>query len=1408
MKTFLHNSKIVYFILLFSASAFGQKWGVQTFSEYTNEAYDVELDNAGNAYVAGYITGATIFSTATNQSQVAGNGDIYVAKYNPNGSLLWVKQFGGNFSDRAYDLAIGPDQNIVVTGQFFGAVGFGSFNLQSAQDSKDIFVVKMNPSGNVLWARKEGGNMAENAYAVTVDHQNNVILTGQFQGQSSIAGQNYTSLIDPLTGLYSFDLFLAKYDSNGTPLWSKAGLAHKEDRGMCVTVDNQDNIFMAGQYSDTLQFAGSTIFNTGLNVGFLTKFSPSGQIQFFNNLRAGACLPYDIKVNHNNEVLLIGDYLGNMNYYHLNIPHAITHGFVNKIFVLKTENDGSFDWAFSLGSDNELSARALAIDNVDNVYITGFFKCGLTEYHQLNRGLWNAVGFRDSYLLKVSDAGTKIYAKQYGGQDDDEGQGIAIQQIENPLICGSFARNLNTPFETNFSSTLTTNPMYNHQLTTGYNSYSYTGTNNRNSYLLKYLNAQIKDYNYFLNEPNDSLEMQINPETGIPIPGNPDTIVYCMHNRLYCNPQTYPTYGPAYTYLWNTGGTGDYIDIAQTGLFYVTNTRLDDCSSGTDSIFSVQQTIPPLPIMNDDIGLAVNQPGPSYYQYFFCQPDTVNIMFSNLCAGCTFQYHNDSTTDISLGPHTLDHTSGYYVTVTRGLCTNTGHGGMQIYTPQNLPVIQLGLIQYNPPDIGDTINICQSEDAYFFAFDSITNPSIDVNIHLPDPKISILWKLNGQYAGGGSELFHFHPIASGWYNIEVEVLMGYQNNCAVDTQRYVVSHAYYINIYPDASISGVITGPSLVCDNNQNVYLVVNPTNPVCSWSGPGIEWMSADQDSVLVDRQGSYTYSGYWIDTITGCNAHYHASHFIDTVHVPSIQAASQIICPNDSMLMHLANSYLSYNWIGPDGNQLSVINQCYGANQGFYYCHLVDQNQCQITTPPFELKEYQTPSVVVYPQNYICSNETITIEVIYTGNPIIQWSPVNMNTDIMTVNQPGAYGVSVQQCGITTVEQIVIADGSFTPLITTTDTLLCFGQSAVITGNYPNYFYSWNTGEAGSNTITVSSPGDYFATVMNDYGCQETTNVVHVSIVDGSSPPELADVTICAGDSVVFTNSSNYTLNWYDQDTTYLQTSSQLTIQNVQNDTTFLVAYQNTVCPLAFTQLDVDVLSGIPTYSVQAPPFLCQGDSATLHLQTGNLTSFHWFNGDSTHNDVVVNQPGQYWVVLEACSFQHPAYVTIQDGSFNPTIAATDSVVCVDGNMPVRIFVSPTDYSIQWNDTSLTGPFLVTSSPGMYSATVTSPLGCVQQTDTVFIAPLTCNGELLNVITPNNDGINDFFYLEEALAYHSNRLIILNRWGNVMLDERGYRNNYDAFNCVDGVYWFIFYPDPVLEPKRVKRGFFHIIR
>lgn len=1305
--------KYILLLLLQISTVFlyGQKWGVNTFGQFTNEAFDVEIDVSGNSYITGYVTGETAFNTNNVLQTTPGNGDIYVAKYNTSGVLVWWKQFGGNFSDRAYDLAIGPDQNIVVTGQFFGSLNFGSTNLQSAQNSKDIFLMKLDPTGNVIWARKEGGNLSENAFGVTVDHQNNVVLTGQFEGTSSIANQSFSSIIDPFTNLPSYDLFISKYDPNGNPLWVKAGLAKKEDRGLAVAIDLQDNIFLSGQYSDTLQFAGNTYTNNGYNVGFITKLSPAGQVQFFNNLRAGSCLPYDLEVNSSNQVVIVGDFLGNLNYYHNNSPNPIVNPYSKKIFALKIENNGQFVWANTLGSDSDLSARSVSIDPINNIYITGYFKCALSQLHVLQTSLWNSVGFKDPYLLKLSDSGQKLYTKQIGGKKDDEGHGVAIKANDEPILCGSFTKDLNFTFTSNVQFIQQSNYTLNYDyIETPH--YYLKGDNTRNSFLAKIIDSTSIDYNYFSVPTTDSIEGTINNFL--------DTLHFCDSTGLFYDPLTYNHYGPSYAHLWSNGDTTNPTRIYTSNDYSVIATRLDGCASEQDSIVAIKDPTPTLPLLTDTLGIFVNKPGREYGMYHFCFPDSVGVFYTNLQSGTTLtttEPNGNSITGLGTNIHSLE--GEYSVVVSNGMCTNTGIFRIifDYITPPD--TIQLGIILQNPPLYGDSISICQGNYVTFKGRDLLPNSILPYD-PIQQPYFQSWWQINGgnQTIGDPDNPYShsIQPNYTGWYHVNYHLIIGYNNLCGIDTLHFIATDSFYIEVKPRPTFNAMIYGDNLFCQNGS-IFLKVNPTHPSLNWSGPGISWISANEDSVEINLPGDYHYAGTITDTVNGCSREIDLMHHIALKHAPNIisNPPDGYMCPDDSLIMMLPTGYISYQWVGPEGDTLSTINTCYGNDAGFYYCHVTDSELCHLTTPPFEVKEYMTPSVLVYPDVYMCQGENITIEVLYTGNAVFQWSPIQSTASQIIVSQPGVYSITIQQCGITITESVTIIDATSQVNLTPTATQLCYQGMISIYGDLQNGNYSWSNGANGNSTITVTTPGTYSAVVTNQYGCTSETNEITITAVPESTPPLFDSIWVCQGANVNLQDSTTFTLNWYDLDTNFLFTSSQLILTNIQSDTTFLTAYNASICSPVYTPVYIGVINSIGNYSLSADTMVCLNEQVTISYQGDPNITYQWFNGNSTNNNVTVNQPGTYTISLSQCEFQATESITIHDASFTAQITASQNYLCPGSDIILQ--GTPANLSYSWYGLTGNSSSVSINTPGSYSAIVTNQYGCNATTNTIQI-------------------------------------------------------------------------------------------
>lgn len=1548
--------------ILFSTIANAQNWGANTFSQFTNEAVDVEVDAAGNSYITGYLTGETAFNTANVVQSALGNGDIYVAKYSPSGNLIWKETFGGNFSDRAVDLAIGPDQNIVVTGQFFGTVAFGTTTVSSTSNSKDIFLLKLDPSGQVIWAKKEGGNMSENAYGVTVDSQNNILLTGQYQGSTSIAGVPFTSALDPVTNLSSFDFFISKYSSNGSDLWAKSGFAEYEDRGLAVAVDDADNVFFTGQFSDTLSFAGNTYNNNGFNVGFVSKLSPTGQLIYFNQLKAGMVLPYDLEVDMNQNVVITGDFLGNLNYYDATGFHSIQNPYSKQIFVIKTGNNGNYSWNYTLGSNNDLSARAISMDAHKDIYVTGYFKCDLSQIQDTNHLLFNSIGFKDPYLLKLNELGQHVYIKQIGGKMDDEGLGVALPQMDLPIVCGSYTKDLNLTVHSTFPTYTYANNNYQlHYYMGNETAHNYLiGDSTRNSFLIQHLNTASDDYNYFEYGLTDSIPGSIVGNTLIN-----DTVHFCNLTNLTYNTNSYNHYGPSYFFNWNTNQTSNPITISSTNDYAVSVIRNDGCASDMDSIHAISEPIPPLPLLTDTIGVNTLQPGPFYHDYHFCYPDSVEIVYSSLPPGNTLNTHLVSYTfnENGEGPFTLNQAGTYVVTTTNQYCHSSGHFDFFFDHVIQYDSIQLDIVMQN---LNDSITICSGHEVDFAGIDLFTNPN-GLFSALTEPYANVHWTINGSTTSNYPHVYtDFTPQTSGWYTVTLEIDLGYDNLCGIDTTNYFVSKQFYIEVLPLPTWSSSISGDNLLCPNGS-VFLVASNPNPQLHWNGPGIIWQNYN-DSIEVNAPGIYFYHG----TITGsngCSSTFSTSYYITLKTAPNIQSlpSDGIICPYDSVYMEIPVTFLDYQWIGPNGDSLSTTNSCYGQDQGFYYVHITDNEGCHLTTPPYELKEYTTPTISVFPDVFLCEGETVDLIVTYSGEPTFQWSPINSTNDEITVNQPGVYIVSISQCGFTVQDSVEIIDGTFTATISAMDTALCFNELATIIATPSNATYEWNNGQITGASYVVDEAGSYYAIATNEYACTDTTNTIVITTIAGSFPPSIADVTICPGLNVNLVDTTNFTLNWYDTDTNLLAVNNLMHLMNVTNDTNFLVAYTVAQCAPVYSLVTVSVHDSLGNYTIYGDSLLCPNENTQFFVNTTNETiswtiggvNFPSVNpinvtsnqliGDDLITVTISNQcfatsisDSIYHILPEPIQLAEDTLVlcaydeaTIQllgnvdsviwNGSFGQIsddelvidasvgtgsifVSAIDVNGCLTDTLELHTIASNLNYqltadvglsclgdtgsisivgvgidSLVWttpfgnfDTTTLDIPF-TSSNEGLYGVqlwdtlgciysdsinlafnelpvfdlgtdtilcindiytyyfpsdtntyvwttyggtttipilfnqdlilTATAPSGCVYQ-DTLVVMSVDCNNVLPNVITPNGDGNNDIFFIDDALALQNDRLIIYNRWGNILLDVVNYQNDFDGKDLSEGTYFYIFFKDRDDESKGKVQGFLQLIR
>ena len=205
----------------------------------------IASDSFGNTVVVGKFNGTMDLGRGAVTS-VGSASDIFITKYNPQGTPLWVKTIGNTGADSASGVAIDRQDNIIVVGSFSGVVDFGGGPLISAGGT-DIFVAKYTNSGanppTLLWAKRFGGTWADGAKAVAVGPNNDVFVAAWFMSVNGDFG-SFT-----LSALGSQDIALARLDqTDGHPLWARSYGGTQSEQPTAITVDNSGNVWVGGQF--------------------------------------------------------------------------------------------------------------------------------------------------------------------------------------------------------------------------------------------------------------------------------------------------------------------------------------------------------------------------------------------------------------------------------------------------------------------------------------------------------------------------------------------------------------------------------------------------------------------------------------------------------------------------------------------------------------------------------------------------------------------------------------------------------------------------------------------------------------------------------------------------------------------------------------------------------------------------------------------------------------------------------------------------------------------------------------------------------------------------------------------------------------------------------------------------------
>ena len=284
------------FILKFDSNGIRQ-WATYYGGSNWEEAYSIAADGNTNIFITGF-TQSSDFPVkdpgggAYFQDTCAGFRDVFILKFDSNGVRQWATFYGGSNSGPEYgnSITIDGNNNIFLTGlttsSDFPLINPGGGAYFQNYTGADAFILKFNSNGVRLWATCYGGTAFEEGKSITIDADNNILLTGGTRSTDfplhDPGGNTYFQRT--LGGNY-YDAFIAKFNSSGSLYWSTYYGGDGNDEGISICTDNNNNIFVTGK-TESRDFPvfnpGGGAYYRGTHAGgadaFILGFRPSGAI--------------------------------------------------------------------------------------------------------------------------------------------------------------------------------------------------------------------------------------------------------------------------------------------------------------------------------------------------------------------------------------------------------------------------------------------------------------------------------------------------------------------------------------------------------------------------------------------------------------------------------------------------------------------------------------------------------------------------------------------------------------------------------------------------------------------------------------------------------------------------------------------------------------------------------------------------------------------------------------------------------------------------------------------------------------------------------------------------------------------------------------------------------------------------
>ena len=341
-----------------------------------------------------------------------GNLDIFIARYNPDGSLAWAKRTGGTSYDLGQGIAALSDNSFVVTGQFGDTVTFGegdpNESILSSAGARNIFIARYNPDGSIVWAKRAGGEVIDRSTNVLALFDDSMIVVGRFMDSATFGpGEPNETILDSAG---DNDIFVARYNPDGSLAWVKQAGGYLDDAAGNSTALSDSTVVVIGRFEGSATFGkgepNETVLTSAGNKDiFIALFDSDGSLAWAK--RAGG-LEYDntsgITSYSDNSTVISGAFEGSTTFGPGEPNETILNSEgMRDIFIAKYNPDGSFVWVKHIGSAKSDGGSGITTLSDNSIVATGAFYYSVTfGPGEPNETVLESTGYMDIFVARFA----------------------------------------------------------------------------------------------------------------------------------------------------------------------------------------------------------------------------------------------------------------------------------------------------------------------------------------------------------------------------------------------------------------------------------------------------------------------------------------------------------------------------------------------------------------------------------------------------------------------------------------------------------------------------------------------------------------------------------------------------------------------------------------------------------------------------------------------------------------------------------------------------------------------------------------------------------------------------------------------------------------------------------------------